>query len=141
MDVHKVDWSAMEWKQIRKGVEQKAFSGSGATVALHRLMPGHEPKPHSHPHEQIAYIISGRMRFHIGQETHDIGPGGPIRLMNSGCVRTKIRNDHDQTDTMLKDASRRKFDSRANSASFVTIVLPKTKAFGNGANRSPGILY
>jgi len=34
----------------------------------------------------------------------------PIRLMNSGCVRTKIRNDHDQTDTMLKDASRRKFD-------------------------------
>jgi quercetin dioxygenase-like cupin family protein len=58
MDIHKVDWSAMEWKQIRKGVEQKAFSGSSATVALHRLMPGHEPKPHSHPHEQIAYIIS-----------------------------------------------------------------------------------
>ena len=76
MDIHKIDWSAMEWKQIRKGVEQKAFSGSGATVALHRLMPAHEPKPHSHPHEQIAYIISGRMRFHIGQETHDIGPGG-----------------------------------------------------------------
>jgi len=55
MAVHKVDWNAIEWKQIRKGVEQKAFSGSGATV---------------------AYIISGRMRFHIGQETHDIGPGG-----------------------------------------------------------------
>jgi hypothetical protein len=51
MDIHKIDWSTMEWKQIRKGVEQKAFSGSGATVALHRLMPGHEPKPHSHPHE------------------------------------------------------------------------------------------
>jgi quercetin dioxygenase-like cupin family protein len=76
MDIHKIDWSTTEWKQIRKGVEQKAFSGSGATVALHRLMPGHEPKPHSHPHEQIAYIISGRMRFHIGQETHDVGPGG-----------------------------------------------------------------
>ena len=49
MAVHKVDWNAIEWKQIRKGVEQKAFSGSGATVALHRLMPGHEPKPHSQP--------------------------------------------------------------------------------------------
>ena len=59
MDIHKIDWSAMEWKEIRKGVEQKAFSGSAATVALHRLMPGHEPKPHSHPHEQIAYIVSG----------------------------------------------------------------------------------
>ena len=67
MDIHKIDWTTMEWKQIRKGVEQKAFSGSGATVALHRLMPGHEPKPHSHPHEQIAYIMAGRIRFHIGE--------------------------------------------------------------------------
>ena len=78
MDIHKIDWSTMEWKEIRKGVEQKAFSGSGATVALHRLMPGHEPRPHSHPHEQIAYIMAGRLRFHIGQETHDIGPGGLV---------------------------------------------------------------
>ena len=74
MDIHKIDWSAMDWKPIRKGVEQKAFSGSGATVALHRLMPGHEPRPHSHPHEQIAYIIEGRMRFYIGEEAHDLGP-------------------------------------------------------------------
>ncbi|HZP77803.1 MAG TPA: cupin domain-containing protein [Pseudolabrys sp.] len=76
--IHQIDWSKMEWKQIRKGVEQKAFSGNGATVALHRLMPGHEPKPHSHPHEQIAYIISGRMRFHVGEETLEIGSGGLI---------------------------------------------------------------
>jgi hypothetical protein len=27
----------------------------------------------------------------------------PTRLMNSGCVRTKIRNDHDQTDTTFRD--------------------------------------
>jgi quercetin dioxygenase-like cupin family protein len=62
MDIHKIDWSAIPWKQIRKGVEQKAFSGSAATVALHRLMPGHEPRPHSHPHDQ----------------THDLGPGGLV---------------------------------------------------------------
>jgi quercetin dioxygenase-like cupin family protein len=78
MDIHKIDWSATEWKLIRQGVEQKAFSGSGATVALHRLMPGHEPRPHSHPHEQIDYIVSGRMRFFIGDEAHDLGPGGLV---------------------------------------------------------------
>src|SRR5262245_8708556 len=27
----------------------------------------------------------------------------PTWLMNSGCVRTKIRNDHDQTDTTFRD--------------------------------------
>ena len=78
MDIHKIDWSAMEWKKIRAGVEQKAFSGNVATVALHRLMPGHEPKPHSHPHEQIAYIVSGHLRFYIGDQIHDIGPGGLV---------------------------------------------------------------
>ena len=78
MDVHKIDWSKMDWKQIRKGVEQKAFSGSAATIALHRLTPGHETKPHSHPHEQIAFIVEGRMRFFIGDSVHDLGPGGIV---------------------------------------------------------------
>jgi len=59
-------------------VEQKAISGSAATMALHRLQPGHEPKPHSHPHEQIAYIVSGTMRFHIGASVTDVGPGGIV---------------------------------------------------------------
>lgn len=80
MDSHKIDWSKIEWKLIRKGVEQKAFSGEGATIAMHRLAPGHEPKPHSHPHEQIAYIAEGRMRFHIGDEVVDLGPGGVVLI-------------------------------------------------------------
>ena len=78
MDIHKIDWSKIPWKEIRRGVEQKAFSGNGATIAMHRLHPKHEPKPHSHPHEQIAYIVEGRMLFHIGDEAHEIGPGGLV---------------------------------------------------------------
>ena len=39
MDIHKIDWSAIAWTPVRQGVERKAFSGEGATVALHRLMP------------------------------------------------------------------------------------------------------
>jgi quercetin dioxygenase-like cupin family protein len=80
MNIHEIDWSKIEWKRIREGVEQKAFSGEGATIALHRLQPGHEPKPHSHPHEQIAYIISGRIRFHIGEEVREVGPGGVVLI-------------------------------------------------------------
>ena len=78
MDIHQINWNAIEWKTIREGVEQKAFSGSAATIAMHRLVPGHEPRPHSHPHEQIAYIVSGRMRFHVGEDVRDVGPGGLI---------------------------------------------------------------
>ena len=76
MPVHSVDWNALPWTPVRPGVERKGFSGDGATVALHRLMPGHEPRPHSHPNEQIAYIMSGTMRFFVGEEQHLVGPGG-----------------------------------------------------------------
>lgn len=78
MSVHNVNWNEMEWKNIRPGVDQKAFSGEGATVALHRLQPDHEPKPHSHVHEQIAYIVSGTVDFHVGEEVVRLGPGGMV---------------------------------------------------------------
>ena len=78
MEIQSIDWSSIPWTPVREGVERKAFSGEGATVSLNRLMPGHEPRPHSHPHEQIAYIVEGRMRFFIGDQTHDLGPGGLV---------------------------------------------------------------
>jgi quercetin dioxygenase-like cupin family protein len=80
MDLSRVDWEQQPWRLVRPGVERKSFSGQGATLALHRLMPGHEPRPHSHPHEQIAYILAGTLRFHIGGEQHLVGPGGVIAI-------------------------------------------------------------
>lgn len=76
MDLHSIDWSQIDWTPVREGVRRKAFSGAGATVALHELLPGHEPKPHSHPNEQIAYIMSGTIRFVVGGQEHLLGPGG-----------------------------------------------------------------
>lgn len=60
-----VNWDDRPWEQVRAGVERKLFSGEGATLQLTRLMPGHEPRPHSHPHEQIAYILAGEIDFYI----------------------------------------------------------------------------
>lgn len=76
MSIHTTDWSAVDWQEIRGGVYRKAFSGEGATVALHRLDPGHVPNPHAHPYEQIVYIIAGEVDFHVGAEVQRLGPGG-----------------------------------------------------------------
>ncbi len=80
MDLHSIVWDEMPWTPVREGVERKAFSGEGATVAMNRLQPGHEPRPHSHPHEQIAYIISGQIRFFVGGEEKLLGPGGVLHI-------------------------------------------------------------
>ena len=76
MDIKTIDWNSISWTPVREGVERKAFSGDGATLALHRLKPGHEPKPHSHANEQIAYILAGTIRFFVAGEEHVLGPGG-----------------------------------------------------------------
>jgi quercetin dioxygenase-like cupin family protein len=40
------------------------------------VMPKHEPKPHKHEYEQLVYILAGRIRFHVGDESLVLGPGG-----------------------------------------------------------------
>jgi quercetin dioxygenase-like cupin family protein len=74
--VAKVNWNEVPWVPVRPGVERKGFTGADATVALHRLQPGHAPAPHAHPNEQIAYILEGTCDFHVGDEVHRLGPGG-----------------------------------------------------------------
>jgi len=38
--------------------------------------PSAEPDPpHSHPHEQVSYVASGRIVVFIGEESWELGPG------------------------------------------------------------------
>ncbi len=82
LDLKGTNWDALAWERVRDGVQRKIFSGEGATVSLNRLQPGHEPRPHSHPHEQIVYIIEGQIDFHVGNDgaVHRLGPGGLLVL-------------------------------------------------------------
>ena len=73
-ETQKIDWNTKEWIKVRHGLIRKGFSGEMATIAVHKLEPGHETRPHSHPHEQIAYIVSGQVNFHVGDEVHLLGP-------------------------------------------------------------------
>lgn len=80
MSIHNVNWNAIEWEPVREGMARKTFSGDGATLALHRIEPGHELKPHSHVYEQIVYMLAGRANFHVGGEVHFLEPGGLIAI-------------------------------------------------------------
>jgi quercetin dioxygenase-like cupin family protein len=78
MTIHSVNWEEIDWEPVRGGMERKTFSGEGATLALHRIKPGHELKPHSHVYEQIVYMLEGTAKFHVGEEVHLLEPGGLI---------------------------------------------------------------
>lgn len=50
-----------------------------------RFTAGAEGKRHSHPHVQSTYVVSGRFRFYIGDQSFDIGPGDAL-VVPSGAV-------------------------------------------------------
>lgn len=72
------NWDDISWVNVRPGVRRKAFSGEGATFAMNELQPHHEPKPHSHPFEQIVYIAAGTCDYHVEDEVYRLGPGGML---------------------------------------------------------------
>jgi quercetin dioxygenase-like cupin family protein len=43
--------------------------------------PAAQPDPpHSHPHEQISYVVSGRVRYFLGDEHADLEPGDLVTI-------------------------------------------------------------
>ncbi len=70
------DWESLAWEEVRPGVRRKGFRSANALLVLNELQPGMEARPHSHPFEQLVYILKGRVRFTVGDEVHELEPGG-----------------------------------------------------------------
>lgn len=74
------NWDSIPSEVVRKGVSRKGFQGENMLLVMNRLEPGFEPRPHSHPFEQVIYIVSGKMRLHVGDEVMECGPGSLVRI-------------------------------------------------------------
>jgi quercetin dioxygenase-like cupin family protein len=62
--------------QIWDGIVGRTVESNGATLAVVELDPGGHATSHSHPNEQVGVLIEGNVRFTIGDETRELGPGG-----------------------------------------------------------------
>jgi len=58
------------------GIEQKTLVYGDKTLMVEFLLQKDALLPlHSHPHEQIGYLVKGRISLTIGPEIHDVCPG------------------------------------------------------------------
>jgi quercetin dioxygenase-like cupin family protein len=67
-------------QQIWDGVVVRAVHGDRTTLGLIELAPGSLVPEHSHENEQMGVLVSGAVRFRIGDETRDLGPGATWRI-------------------------------------------------------------
>lgn len=76
----KAAWDGLPKEVVRRGVERAGFRGEQVLLVMNWLEPGMKVNPHSHPFEQIAYIVQGRIKFTIDGEVTEVGAGEVIHI-------------------------------------------------------------
>ncbi|MFO0891487.1 MAG: cupin domain-containing protein [Isosphaeraceae bacterium] len=66
--------------RIFPGVEILTNAGRGIMLSLVTFEPGSIVEDHSHPHEQMGMLISGRLEFVVGGMRKVLGPGDLWRI-------------------------------------------------------------
>ncbi|MDR1573811.1 MAG: cupin domain-containing protein [Clostridiales Family XIII bacterium] len=72
------NWNKMPWREIRDGIKQVtlAMGADDCTVTIGQVVAGHAKRPHSHPEEQVALVISGECDYYVDGVPHRLTPGG-----------------------------------------------------------------
>jgi quercetin dioxygenase-like cupin family protein len=60
---------------IWEGVAARAVKGERLSLAIVELDPGSVVAEHRHPHEQLGMVLRGSVRFRVGDEEGELGPG------------------------------------------------------------------
>jgi len=61
---------------VGHGMSRQVLAGKSLMLVVVQIEPGNEVIAHSHPHEQIGYVLSGRVIFRAGDTGKELGPGG-----------------------------------------------------------------
>ena len=69
------DWSRVRVEQVAKGIKRQMVVGEKVMVCRFTFDPFTVTDVHSHPHEQITMVISGKVRFTIDGQPIIAAPG------------------------------------------------------------------
>jgi quercetin dioxygenase-like cupin family protein len=77
--------------EMKQGLTRRVLATSeGLMLAEFTFEQGAEVPVHSHPHDQVGYVVSGRMRMVIGDHMTECGPGdsyhAPPNVPHSGVA-------------------------------------------------------
>ncbi|MEW4568167.1 cupin domain-containing protein [Tautonia sp. JC769] len=62
------------------GVDLRVTAGQGIMLSVVEFQAGGVVPEHSHPHEQMGYLVSGRLEFTVGGMTRILEPGDLWRI-------------------------------------------------------------
>jgi quercetin dioxygenase-like cupin family protein len=78
---------------IFPGVEIRTAAGDQLMLSVVRFEPRALVPDHSHPHEQMGMLLSGRLEFTVGGETRVLGPGDLWRIPGGTVHRVQALDE------------------------------------------------
>ncbi|MBA2461530.1 MAG: cupin domain-containing protein [Actinobacteria bacterium] len=63
-------------QQVWERIVARSVHGERLTLAVVELEPGAVAAEHSHGNEQLGIVLRGSIRFRVGDEERELGPGG-----------------------------------------------------------------
>ena len=79
-----VNWGAVPVERPSEGIERQMVVGNNLMICRFRFAPLLVTPEHSHPHEQMSLVVSGRVRFFVEGEERIAVPGDVLHFP-PGC--------------------------------------------------------
>ena len=68
-------WDQVPEQQVNEKISRKIVCGARVMMVLWRMKTGAHAALHKHPHEQIAYVVSGQMELRFRDQKKICRPG------------------------------------------------------------------
>lgn len=91
MDVHR--WQDEPIEPLSSGIGRRMLNGEAMTLAQITLAAGAAVPLHEHPNEQIATVLSGRLRFLVGDRELEVGAGESVVIPGGVPHRVDVLED------------------------------------------------
>ena len=62
-------------EKVTDRITRRIVTGEKEMIAFWKMKAGAHAAAHKHPHEQISWMLSGKMEFRLGREKRTCGPG------------------------------------------------------------------
>ena len=89
-----LNWSGIPIEHSAEGIERQMVVGEQLMICRFRFAPFLVTPEHTHPHEQMSMVISGRVRFFIEGEERLALPGDVLHFP-SNCLHGATMMDEE----------------------------------------------
>jgi quercetin dioxygenase-like cupin family protein len=75
-----LNWSTIPIERPAEGIERQMVVGESMMICRFRFAPLLVTPEHTHPHEQMSIVVSGRVKFFVAGAEHIASPGDVLHF-------------------------------------------------------------